>query len=199
MTDDPRQHAPAAARNRDPILAVLRRMVPAQATMLEVASGTGEHAAHFAAALPELTIQPSEPDPARRASIDAWCADLANVRPAIALDAAGNDWPPGPFDLVLSCNMIHIAPWAAAEGLVAGAGRVVSPGGVLLLYGPFRRAGLPTAASNESFDADLRARNPDWGLRDLEAVDGLARASGFGAPEVTEMPANNLSVAWRRR
>jgi SAM-dependent methyltransferase len=199
MTDDPRQHAPATARNRDPILAVLRRLVPAQATMLEVASGSGEHAAHFAAALPGLVIQPSEPDPARRASIDSWCAELANVRPAIALDAACGDWPAGPFDLVLSCNMIHIAPWAAAQGLVAGAGRVLSPGGVLLLYGPFRREGVPTAASNDAFDADLRARNPAWGLRNLEAVDALARAAGFGAPEVADMPANNCCVAWRRR
>jgi hypothetical protein len=151
-----------------------------------------------------VTIQPSEPDPARRASIDAWCAGLANVRPAIALDAAAGGWPPGPFDLVLSCNMIHIAPWAAAEGLVAGAGRVLAPdvgmrGGVLLLYGPFRRTGVATAPSNEVFDADLSARNPAWGLRDLEAVDALARAAGFAAPEVTDMPANNLCVAWRRR
>ncbi len=199
MTEDPRQHAPATARNREPILAVLRRLVPDRATMLEVASGSGEHAAHFAAAMPGLTIQPSEPDPARRASIDAWCAGLANVRPAILLDATGAAWPTGPFDLVLSCNMIHIAPWATAEGLVAGAGRVVSPGGVLLLYGPFRRAGVPTAASNEAFDADLRARNPEWGLRDLDSVDGLARAAGFGAPEITDMPANNLCVAWRRQ
>jgi len=196
---DLRQHAPAAARNRDPILAVLRRLLPARATMLEVASGSGEHAAHFAAALPGLIVQPSEPDPARRASIDAWCAGLANVRPAIALDAAGAEWPAGPFDLVLSCNMVHIAPWSAAEGLVAGAGRVLAPGGVLLLYGPFRRAGVPTAASNEAFDADLRARDPAWGLRELEAVDALARAAGFGTPEVADMPANNVCVAWHRR
>jgi SAM-dependent methyltransferase len=198
MTDDPRQHVPAAARNRDPILAVLRTLAPPRGTLLEVASGSGEHAAHFAAALPGLVFQPTEPDPARRASIDAWCAGLANVLPARALDAAGADWPEGPFDIVLSCNMIHIAPWAAAEGLVAGAGRVLRTGGVLLLYGPFRRAGVPTAASNEAFDADLRARNPAWGLRDLEAVDALAREAGFGAPEVTAMPANNLCVAWRR-
>jgi len=196
---DLRQHAPAAARNRDPILAVLRRLLPARATMLEVASGSGEHAAHFAAALPGLIVQPSEPDPARRASIDAWCAGLDNVRPAIALDAAGAGWPAGPFDLVLSCNMVHIAPWSAAEGLMAGAGRVLAPGGVLLLYGPFRRAGVPTAASNEAFDADLRARDPAWGLRELEAVDALARAAGLGAPEVADMPANNVCVAWRRR
>ena len=195
---DARQHAPAAARNRDPILAVLRRLAPAHGTVLEVASGSGEHAAHFAAALPGLVFQPSDPDAARRASIDAWCEGIANVRPALEIDTAGAGWPTGPFDLVLCCNMIHIAPWSAAEGLVAGAGRVLPPGGTLLLYGPFRRAGVPTAPSNEAFDADLRARNPAWGLRDLEAVDALARPAGFTAPEITQMPANNLCVAWRR-
>ena len=195
---DPRQHAPAAARNRDPILEVLRRLAPATGTVLEVASGSGEHAAHFAAALPGLAFQPTDPDPTRRASIDAWCEGIANVRPALALDATTGAWPTGPFDLLLCCNMIHIAPWAAAEGLVAGAGRVLSPGGILLLYGPFRRQGVETAPGNEAFDADLRARNPAWGLRDLEAVDALARAAGFSGAEITEMPANNLCVAWRK-
>jgi SAM-dependent methyltransferase len=196
---DARQHAPATARNRDPILDVLRRLAPPQGTVLEVASGSGEHAAHFAQALPGLVFQPTDPDPARRASIDAWCAGLANVRPALALDAAGDAWPAGPFDLLLCCNMIHIAPWSAAEGLVAGAGRVLAPGGLLLLYGPFRRQGVPAAPSNEAFDAGLRAQNPAWGLRDLEAVDALAQAAGFTAPGITAMPANNLCVAWRRR
>jgi SAM-dependent methyltransferase len=196
---DARQHAPATARNRDPILDVLRRLAPPQGTVLEVASGSGEHAAHFAQALPGLVFQPTDPDPARRASIDAWCAGLANVRPALALDAAGDAWPAGPFDLLLCCNMIHIAPWSAAEGLVAGAGRVLAPGGLLLLYGPFRRQGVPTAPGNEAFDASLRAQNPAWGLRDLEAVDALAQAAGLTAPGITEMPANNLCVAWRRR
>jgi SAM-dependent methyltransferase len=195
---DPRQHAPATARNRDAILAVLHRLAPASGTVLEVASGSGEHAAHFAAALPGLVFQPTDPDAARRASIDAWCAGIANVRPALALDATTGPWPAGPFDLLLCCNMIHIAPWEAAEGLVAGAGRVLSPGGVLLLYGPFRRQGVKTAPGNEAFDADLRARNPQWGVRDLESVDALARAAGFGGAEITEMPANNLCVAWRR-
>ena len=195
---DPRQHAPATARNRDAILAVLHRLAPGSGTVLEVASGSGEHAAHFAASLPGLVFQPTDPDAARRASIDAWCAGIANVRPALALDATTGPWPAGPFDLLLCCNMIHIAPWEAAEGLVAGAGRVLSPGGVLLLYGPFRRQGVKTAPGNEAFDADLRARNPQWGVRDLESVDALARAAGFGGAEITEMPANNLSVAWRR-
>ena len=184
-------------RNRDPILSVLRRLAPAAGTVLEVASGSGEHAAYFAAALPRLVFQPSDPDAARRASIDAWCEGVGNVQQAIALDAAGTNWPVGPFDLVLSCNMIHIAQWAATEGLVAGAGRCLAPGGVLLLYGPFHRAGHSVAAGNAAFDADLRGRNPAWGIRDLEAVSGLAHAAGFAGPEITEMPANNLCVAWR--
>jgi len=199
-----RQHAPATARNRDAILAVLRRVAPATGTVLEVASGSGEHAAHFAAALPGLMFQPSDPDGVRRASIDAWCAGIANVRPALALDAAGDAWPAGPFDVVLCCNMIHIAPWAAAEGLLAGAakvlglGQVLGQGGALLLYGPFRRGGAHIAPSNAAFDADLRARDPAWGVRDLEDVDALARRAGLGGPEVVGMPANNLCVIWRR-
>lgn len=198
MTEDPRQHAPAAARNRDPILEVLRPLLPPGASVLEVASGTGEHAAHFAAALPQVRFQPSEPDPARRASIDAWCAHLPNVHPAIPLDATGADWPAGPYDLVLSANMIHIAPWSAAIGLVAGAARILAPGGILLLYGPFLRHGTPTAPGNIAFDADLRARNPAWGLRQVEAVTELAHAAGLSGPAITEMPANNLCVAWSK-
>lgn len=196
---DARQHAPAAARNRDPILAVLRPLAPSGTRVLEVASGSGEHAAHFAAALPQARFQPSDPDPARRTSIDAWCEAVPNVAPAIALDAATGPWPAGPFELVLCINMVHIAPWAAAEGLFAGAGRVLAPGGVLMLYGPFRRAGVPTAPSNEAFDASLRAQNPAWGLRDLAALDVLARAVGLAGPVVTEMPANNCCVAWTLR
>lgn len=195
---DPRLFSAPAARNRDPILAVLRRLAPPTGTVLEIASGTGEHAAHFAAALPGLAFQPSDPDPTRRASIDAWCAALPNVRPAIALDAAGPDWPPGPYNLVLSCNMIHIAPWAATQGLVAGAARVLALAGILLLYGPFRRDSIPTAPGNEAFDASLRAQNPEWGLRDLAAVDALAHQAGLTGPTIIEMPANNLCVAWRR-
>lgn len=196
---DPRQHAPAAARNRDPILAVLRPLAPPGTVVLEVASGSGEHAAHYAAALPAVRFHPSDPDPARRASIDAWCAAIPNVAPALALDATNGPWPTGPFGLVLCINMVHIAPWAAAEGLFAGAGRVLVPGGTLLLYGPFRRAGVPTAPGNEAFDASLRARNPAWGLRDLEALDALAKGAGLSGPVVTEMPANNCCAAWTIR
>ena len=198
MNTDPRHHAPATLRNRDPILAVLERLAPPTGRLLEIASGSGEHAAYFAAALPGLEFHPSDPDPARCASIDAWCAHLPNVRPAIILDAAQPDWPASRFDIVLCCNMTHIAPWAATTGLLAGAGHTLSPTGALLLYGPYRRAGIPTAPSNEEFDASLRAQNPAWGLRDLEAITALALQAGLTGPEVIEMPANNLCVVWRK-
>jgi len=194
---DPRLSAPSALRNRDPILAVLRRFLPQHGTVLEIASGTGEHVAHFAKAYPSITFQPSELDRGRRASIDAWSHTLANVRPAIALDTT-TTWPPGPFDAVVCINMIHIAPWSAAEGLIRSAAVGLRPGGQLLTYGPYRRDGRHTAPSNADFDADLRARNPEWGIRDLEAVAALAAKAGFAPPEVIEMPANNLMLAFTR-
>lgn len=200
MTDD-RQRAPAAARNRDPILAVLRGVLPQAGTVLEIASGSGEHIMHFAAAMPGLVFQPSDPNPEARSSIAAWAAEsgLANLRPPLALDAAAPSWPVTAADAVLCINMIHISPWAATEGLVRGAAAILPPGGLLYLYGPYRRAGVATAPSNEAFDRDLHGRNPAWGLRDLEAVTALAAAAGFSGPAVTEMPANNLSVVFRRR
>jgi SAM-dependent methyltransferase len=197
MTEDPRRVAPAAARNRDPILAELRRMLPARGLLLEVASGSGEHCAHFAAALPRLDFQPSDPDPANVASCDAWCAGLPNVRPALALDAACGGWPVARADAVLCVNMAHIAPWEATLGLLREAARVLPPGAPLVLYGPWIRDGVETAPSNMEFDESLRARNPDWGLRrlaDLVAAAGL----DFAAPEVVEMPANNVTVVLRR-
>lgn len=195
-----KREAPAAARNRQPILEVLRTRLPASGLVLEIASGSGEHAVHFAAALPGLVFQPSDPDAGARASIDAWAEDsgLSNLRPALALDAAAADWPVTAADAVLCCNMIHISPWTSAVGLVRGAARILRPGGLLYLYGPYRRDGRHTAPSNEAFDADLRRRNPAWGVRDLEAVAVLAAEGGFAAPEVLEMPANNLSVVFRR-
>lgn len=193
------RHAPATARNRDPILAVLRDVLPERGLVLEVASGTGEHAAAFAAALPALDWQPSDPDAEARASIDAWCAHTSNVRPALALDAAAADWPIDRADAILCINMVHISPWAATEGLMAGAERLLAPGAPLYLYGPYRRAGVPTAPSNEAFDADLKARNPAWGLRDLADVTALASARGLLLDRVVDMPANNLSVVFRRR
>jgi SAM-dependent methyltransferase len=203
MTEDARQYAPAAARNREPIWNVLQPHLPAQGLVLEVASGSGEHAVHFARASgPQIVFQPSDADAAARASIDAWtaAAGLPNVRPALALDATAQPWPIAGADVVLCCNMIHIAPWEAAVGLVRGAARVLPAGGLLYLYGPFRREGRHTAPSNEAFDRDfLRARNPDWGVRDLEAVAALAQAAGFAPPVVEPMPANNLSVLFLRR
>lgn len=199
MTDR-RQFAPAAARNRDAILAVLRRHLPPCGQVLEIASGSGEHAVHFAAALPGCVFQPSDPGAERRASIDAWvaAAGLANIRPALALDATDADWPVTAADAVLCSNMIHIAPWAAARGLVRNGARVLEPGGVLFLYGPFKRGGAHTAPGNAAFDQDLRGRNPEWGIRDLEAVAAEAASLGFAAPETVEMPANNLSVIFQR-
>jgi Protein of unknown function (DUF938) len=197
---DDRLHAPAAARNRTAILEVLRCHLPEQGLVLEVASGSGEHAAHFARALPNLEFQPSDPDPDARASIDSWVAslELTNVRPALALDATFEAWPIRAADGVLCINMIHIAPWAAAIGLVRGAATVLAKGGVLYFYGPFRRDGTHIAPGNEAFDRSLRAQNPDWGVRDLEAVAKLAFAHGFALPRVETMPANNLSLVFKR-
>jgi SAM-dependent methyltransferase len=195
-----RRHAPATARNRQPILDVLRQHLPEAGLVLEVASGSGEHVMHFAAALPRLVFQPSDPDGDARASIDDWAREtgLANVRPAVALDAQSKAWPVEQADAVLCCNMIHIAPWPAATGLIAGAGRLLSRDGLLYLYGPYRRGGRHTAPSNDAFDRDLRRRNPAWGVRDLEEVAAYANENGFGAPEIVEMPANNLSLIFRR-
>lgn len=195
-----KKQAPAAARNRQPILDVLQPRLPAKGLVLEIASGTGEHVVHYAAARPELTFQPSDPDEGARASIDDWVRTLGldNVRPALEIDVTRAAWPVERADAVLCCNMIHIAPWEAAVGLIAGAGRLVPPGGLFFLYGPYRQGGRPTAPSNEAFDADLKRRNPAWGVRDLEAVIELAGAQGFSAPDIVEMPANNLSLLFNR-
>jgi SAM-dependent methyltransferase len=195
-----KKQAPAAARNRQPILDVLQPSLPAKGLVLEIASGTGEHVVHYAAARPELTFQPSDPDEGARASIDDWVRTLGldNVRPALEIDVTRAAWPVERADAVLCCNMIHIAPWEAAVGLIAGAGRLVPPGGLFFLYGPYRQGGRHTAPSNEAFDADLKRRNPAWGVRDLEAVIELAGAQGFSAPDIVEMPANNLSLLFNR-
>ena len=193
--------APAVARNRDPILAVLRRVLPERGLVLEIASGSGEHAIYFAAALPHLTWQPSDPDPEARESIAAYRAATAlpNVLPALALDAAASHWPVMHIDAIVSINMIHIAPWAAAEGLMAGAERQLPAGRVLFLYGPFRERGQHTAPSNAAFDESLRARNREWGVRDLDEVAALASRHGLALEERIAMPANNLSVVFRRQ
>jgi len=195
-----RRQAPAAARNRQPILDMLRPHLPARGLVLEVASGSGEHTAHFAQALPGLVFQPTDPDEAARASIDDWTATLglANVRPALDLDATAEAWPVTEADAVVCINMVHISPWASTVGLVRGAGRLLPMNGILFLYGPYFRAGVATAPSNLAFDRDLRARDAAWGIRNLEDVVALARASGFAPPLVTEMPANNLSLVFKR-
>jgi hypothetical protein len=198
MSDDPRRFAPAVARNRDPILAVLRRVLPATGLVLEVASGTGEHCAHFGAALPRLAFQPTEPEAEGRASCDGWCGGLPNVRRALPLDVIAADWPVARADAVLCINMAHIAPWGATLGLLRGAARVLGPGAPLVLYGPWIRAGVATAEGNLDFDASLRARNAEWGLRRLEDLVAAAGAE-FAPPEVIEMPANNVTLVLRRR
>jgi SAM-dependent methyltransferase len=196
--DDARLHAPAAERNKGPILEVLRRTLPQAGVVLEIASGTGQHVAYFAAALPHLVWQPSDLDARVHASIRAWSEELTNVHPPIALDVR-QAWPLAHADAVLCSNMIHISPWEAALALIDGAGRVLPPGGVLFLYGPYRRFGRHTAASNAAFDASLRATDAQWGVRDLEAVEERAGAAGLHLEEIVEMPANNLSVVFRKQ
>jgi len=197
---DARPHPAAVARNQDVILDVLRRHLGSRTRILEVASGTGGHALHFARALPGCDFQPSDPDPAARASIDSWVAraGVKNIRSAFALDAAAPPWPAVMVDAVLCINMLHIAPWAATVGLMRGAARVLAPGGLLFLYGPYRRAGAHTAPSNEAFDRSLRARDPAWGIRDLESVTEQAIAAGFSSPQIEAMPANNFSLIFER-
>jgi SAM-dependent methyltransferase len=197
---DPRQYRPHVARNRDPILEVLRRVLPTKGLVLEVASGSGEHLAYFAAKLPALTWQPTDPD--REALVSAaahrTAAAAPNLLPPLPLDVMSDRWPVERADAVICCNMIHIAPWAACEGLVAGAARMLPPGGLLYLYGPYKIGGEHTAPSNRDFDLDLRARNPEWGIRDLDDVAVLAERHGFKLAETIPMPANNLSVIfWR--
>jgi SAM-dependent methyltransferase len=192
--------APAAVRNREPILRVLRNYLPRSALVLEIASGTGEHAAWFSRALPALTWQPTDHHPEALKSIAAWrdTTGLPNLLPPLQLDASAETWPVAQADAVVAINMVHIAPWTATQGLIAGAARVLTSGGLLFLYGPFREGGVHTTASNAAFDADLRARNPSWGVRDLDEIIDLASRHGIKAPERVAMPANNLSVVFRR-
>lgn len=194
--------SPAAARNTVPILDVLRAHLPERGRILEIASGSGEHAIAFAAALPGVTWTPSDPSPEARASIAAWAqeAPLANLQPVLALDAADpTTWPDATFDAVVCINMIHISPWTATQGLMAGAACVLTnPGGLLYLYGPYREADRPTAPSNAAFDESLRARDPAWGLRALEDVVAEAWLHGLAHTLRREMPANNLSLLFRR-
>ena len=191
---DARRHAPATDRNREPILDVLAPLVAHGGFVLEIASGTGQHAAFFAAKLPGCTWQPSDADPSARESIAAWTKDTPNVRPPIELDVTRRPWPIERADLVVCINMIHIAPWEACESLLAGASAIAP---LLLLYGPYRRGGAHTAPSNEAFDRRLREENPAWGVRDLEEVVRAAQAHGLALERVVGMPANNHSVIFR--
>jgi len=193
-----RRHAPATSRNRDPIADVLAAELPAEGLVLEVASGSGEHCAYFAERFPALRWQPSDPDPDALASIADWCNGLANIFPPLALDAAADDWPIASADAILCVNMVHISPWEATLGLMAGAGRLLGAGASLILYGPYRRQGVPTAESNEAFDRSLKARDSRWGLRHVEDVSAAAAARGLVLQRVVEMPANNLTLVFRR-
>lgn len=192
--------APAALRNREPIAAVLRDWLPPTGLVLEIASGTGEHAVHFARAFPDLEWQPSDIDPSALASIEAWRgnAGLTNLRAPVVLDAASADWPCASADAVLSINMVHISPWASAIGLVNGAAQTLRAGGVLILYGPWLKNDIETAESNLAFDTDLKRRNPDWGLRRVEDFAALAESTGYQFVDTRQMPANNLMLLFRR-
>jgi SAM-dependent methyltransferase len=194
--------SPAVARNRDAILDVLRPLLAPGVRVLEVAAGSGEHALWFSTALPEVPWLPTDASPAALASIEAWRSlqGPPNLQAALALDAADPaSWPEGPFGAVVCINMMHISPWAATLGLLAGAARSLAPGGVLVLYGPFREADAPFAPSNAAFDADLRTRNPEWGVRELSCVVEAAGAEGLHFEASTRLPANNLAVVFRAR
>jgi SAM-dependent methyltransferase len=193
--------APAAARNRGPILRVLRDRLPQAALVLEIASGTGEHAVWFSSALSAVTWQPTDHDPEALKSIAARrdAAGLPNLLPPLQLDASAETWPVAQADVVVAINMVHVAPWTATQGLIAGAARVLTFNGLLFLYGPFREGGMHTTVGNAMFDADLRARNPSWGVRDLDEITAFADRHGLKTPERIAMPANNLSMVFHRR
>jgi hypothetical protein len=202
--NDIRQYAPATQRNREPILEVLQRILPTQGNILEVASGTGEHALFFASHLPSCQWIPSDSNPILRDSINAWAKDCPkdNLAAALAIDARENPWLVETENISISAivniNMIHISPWSACLGLMAGAGRILQEQGILYLYGPYKQEGKHTAPSNETFDQSLRSQNPDWGVRNLEDVIARAQKQGLDLLEIVAMPANNLSVIFQR-
>ncbi|WP_460203600.1 DUF938 domain-containing protein [Scytonema sp. NUACC21] len=214
--EETRRYAPATQRNREPILEVLLKVLPPQGTVLEVASGTGEHAVFFAPRLNPRKWLPSEPNPQLRASITAWSADLGceNLYPPIDIDVCAPVWSVekgaspqwsnfddlnnSPITAIVNINMIHIAPWSACLGLMAGAGRILPPGGILYMYGPYKVDGKHTAPSNVAFDESLRSQNPEWGVRDLSDVVSAARAQHLTLLNTYQMPANNLSVVFQR-
>jgi hypothetical protein len=192
-----RRHAPATERNRDAIAAVLADVLPNSGNVLEIASGTGEHVAHFAERFPTLSWQPSDPDPSALASIASWTAGLGNVATPVAIDATDPGWPVDRVDALLCVNMVHIAPWEATLGLISGAAAVLADGAPLILYGPYLRGDVATAPSNLAFDASLKSRDARWGLRSVEDVTAAATARGLDFDRVVEMPANNLMLIFR--
>ncbi|MEM8639588.1 MAG: DUF938 domain-containing protein [Cyanobacteria bacterium P01_G01_bin.54] len=204
---DRRQFAPATQRNRDFILQILQQVLPPTGTVLEIASGTGEHALCFAPQFPDLIWQPSDLSPQALESITAWQQHqpTPNLLPPLVLDVCQSPWPVETEPLtpaigaIVNINMIHISPWAACEGLMAGAGRVLPLEGVLYLYGPFKRGGQHTAPSNTRFDQSLRSTNPDWGVRDLDAVAAIAAPHQLQLEQILPMPANNFSVVFHKR
>ena len=193
--------APAAERNKQPILDVLERVLPATGLVLEIASGTGQHVVHFAQALKGLSWQPTDMDAGCRRSISGWLAtaELANVRQPLDLDVRALPWRVPTLDAIVCLNLIHIAPWSVATALFAGAGLALRETGLLYLYGPYSVQGRHTALSNAAFDSALRAENPEWGVRDLKEVESLAKDQGFDLAETIEMPSNNFSVLFRKR
>jgi hypothetical protein len=198
-----RRQAPSAQRNAAAILDVLRQILPGSGTVLEIGSGTGEHARAFAPALAPISWLPSDPDPDQRASIIAWTTDMTGPKPLPprVIDASSADWDVRPEDNIVaitSANVIHISPWSTTQGLVAGAGRILPPGGVLHFYGPFKRGGVHITDSNAAFDATLRARDPAWGVRDLDDIEALAKDAGLELDQVIDMPSNNYSVVFKR-
>ena len=195
---DARRFSPACERNREPIRAELARWLPGSGTVLEIASGTGQHAAYLAEAFPALRWHPTDRTPDDFASIEAWTAGLPNVEPPRVLDVLADAWPVESAHFIFNANMIHISPWGTTEGLFRGAARALIPRGGVALYGPFRRAGVPTAPSNEAFDASLRERDPEWGLRSLEDVEAVAARHGFQRTALVEMPSNNLMLLFER-
>lgn len=199
---DPRRHSAPAERNRAPILEVLLRVLPPRGTMLEIASGTGQHAVHFAGALPGWVWIPSDPSASALASIAAWSNDAAlpNLRPPVQLDVLADSWPVhGPLDAVFCANMLHISPWATCSALMHHSAQLLVPGGLLITYGPYFVRDEVPSPGNQSFDVDLRSRNPAWGIRWLHEVQAQAEGAGLVLDERVQMPANNLMLVFRRR
>jgi SAM-dependent methyltransferase len=196
-----KRHVPSAERNREPLLPVLREVLPARGTVLEVASGSGQHAVFFARALPGITWQPTDVDPGALASIEAWRQQEGppNLRAPFALDVQAGPWPAEPVEALVAINLVHISPWEACQGLLEGAGRVLVPGGVLILYGAYFVEGQAATPGNLAFDASLRERNPAWGVRELGAVTAEARRQGLERERVIQMPSHNLTVVLRAR